>query len=458
MTVRRVRSAAHVPPGPRVVSRALTVASVLAVAVILAGCGSDRAADGDGSASATTVTTPADPAARDAVRAGASPVVDLPPPPIEGMPQFVGNHGDDLVVAGGVDFDRAGMEIPQDDVAVLDAGTFSWRSYTRPPFENPTGYLTAAVAGDDLVISGFSCEIGTETHDSSGPDCALGPRQTAGLDLDSGRWTRLASPPPPAEQTRPLGPVDADLFTTPTGVLAALPSVRVAVPGTQRAWSFLPNGSEQWVPVDAPPFEKLLDACRAGGAVSVVTVDVTQDGTTWSPKENTGWGSGERYAHLRATTWQDDTRTWSTPTEGLVGGTGVPRLGVSCTATSTVAFTSGQGLPGAAPATDPADVGVFVAAHGGATWVRQAASPPPVFDAGTSLMARTLPTYSVPPVAVLWNLAGTDGVAYDLGTGATTAWPTPTSEIWQPVDASILGRPVLVPRREPSLAAVVLGP
>ncbi|MCC6185190.1 MAG: hypothetical protein IT194_11075, partial [Microthrixaceae bacterium] len=358
-------------------SRALTVASVLAVAVILAGCGSDRAADGDGSASATTVTTPADPAARDAVRAGASPVVDLPPPPIEGMPQFVGNHGDDLVVAGGVDFDRAGMEIPQDDVAVLDAGTFSWRSYTRPPFENPTGHLTAAVAGDDLVISGFSCEIGTETHDSSGPDCALGPRQTAGLDLDSGRWTRLASPPTPAEQTRPLGPVDADLFTTPTGVLAALPSVRVAVPGTQRAWSFLPNGSEQWVPVDAPPIELPLDACRAGGAVSVVTVDVTQDGTTWSPKENTGWGSGDRYAHLRATTWQDDTRTWSTPTEGLVGGAGVPRLGVSCTATSTVAFTSGQGLPGAAPATDPADVGVFVAAHGGATWVRQAASPPP---------------------------------------------------------------------------------
>ena len=76
------------------------------------------------------------------------------------------------------------------------------------------------------------------------------------------------------------------------------------------------------------------------------------DGTTWSPKSNSFWGSGERYAHLRATTWQDDTRTWSTPTEGLVGGAGVPHLGVSCTATSTVAFTSGQGLPGAAPATE----------------------------------------------------------------------------------------------------------
>lgn len=445
--------------GPGRFRVSVILGAAVAVALALAACGSDRAADGDGSASATTVTTPADPAARDAVRAGASPVIDLPAPPIDGMPVFVGNHGDDLVVVGGREFTRSGMERPSDDVAVLDAGTFSWRSYPRPPFDHPTGYLTAAVAGDDLVISGFSCEIGTETHDSSGPDCALGPRQTARLDLDSGRWTRLASPATPAEQTGPLGSVDADLFATPTGVLAALPSVRVELAGRQRAWSFLATGSDRWVPVDAPPFELPLDACRAGGAVSVVTVDVTQDGTTWSPKSNGFWGSGERYAHLRATTWQDDTRTWSTPTEGLVGGAGVPHLGVSCTATSTVAFTSGQGLPGAAPATDPADVGVFVAAHGGATWVRQAVSPPPVFDAGDSLMAAgTLPTYSVPPVAVLWNLAGTDGVAYDLGTGATTAWPTPRSEIWQPVDASILGRPVLVPRREPSLAAVVLGP
>ena len=237
--------------GPGRFRVSVILGAAVAVALALAACGSDRAADGDGSASATTVTTPADPAARDAVRAGASPVIDLPAPPIDGMPVFVGNHGDDLVVVGGREFTRSGMERPSDDVAVLDAGTFSWRSYPRPPFDHPTGYPIAAVTGDVVLISGFSCEIGTETHDSSGPDCALGPRQTARLDLDSGRWTRLASPATPAEQTGPLGSVDADLFATPTGVLAAVPSVRVELAGRQRAWSFLATGSDRWVPVDA---------------------------------------------------------------------------------------------------------------------------------------------------------------------------------------------------------------
>lgn len=426
---------------------------LLAVVALAVSCGSDGAEDGAG----TVVTTPAAPDVRAAVVAGSSPTVALPPPPLEGMPTFVGNHGDDLVVVGGTEFTRSGMERPSDDVAVLDARTFSWRSYDRPPFEHPTGYLLAAVTGDVVVTSGFSCEVGTRTQDSSGPNCALGPRQTARLDLGSGRWQRLAEPPGSNEPNR--APVDADLFGTPSGVLAALPSVRVAVPGSQRVWSFLPNGSDDWVRVDPPPFEKPLGACRAGGAVGVVTVDVAWGGVNWTPKDNSGWGSGERYAHLRTVTWQDATRTWSVPTEPLIGGTGVPRLGVSCTATSTVAFTSGDGLPNdTSPPADPADVGVFVAASGGTSWTRQAATAPAAFDASPSLMASTLPTYTDPSIAVLFDLAGSNGVAYDLMTGSTRSWPTPASSSQVTADASILGRPVVVPERAPALAAVVLGP
>ena len=79
-------------------------------------------------------------------------------------------------------------------LAVLGAPTLGLR------LDHPTGHHSPPRSpGDDPSVHSRDR---TETHDSSGPGIAhLGPRQTAGLDLDSGRWTRLASPPTPAEQT-----------------------------------------------------------------------------------------------------------------------------------------------------------------------------------------------------------------------------------------------------------------
>ena len=159
--------------------------------------------------------------------------------------------------------------------------------------------------------------------------------------------------------------------------------------------------------------------------------------------------------HLRATTGR--TTPDLVDTHRAVGRRRrrpLPRLECRRTATSTVAFTR-QGSSPKAARHGSGDVGVFVAAHGGATWVRRPSAHPGVRH-GDSLMAAG----RCPPIWFRrWRCCGNladrpTASPTTSGTGATTAADAEVGTS-NPVDASVLGRPALVPRLS---LAVVLRP
>ena len=357
---------------------------------------------------------------------------------------FVGNHGDDLVVVGGREFTRSGMERPSDDVAVLDAGTFSWRSYPRPPFDHPTGYPIAAVTGDVVLISGFSCEIGTETHDSSGPDCALGPRQTARLDLDSGRWTRLASPATPAEQTGPLGSVDADLFTTP-GVPPAVGPGELAA--RQRACRSV-DRLDQWVQ-STPPFG-CRSTCQAGGGARWRW---TSPRTARPGRPDQRVGVRRRYAPPGDVAGRHPDLVG---THRAVGQGGRPRLGVSLHRHLHGGVHVGPWPPVLRRLRSGRRRGVR-RCHGGHVGA-PGRKPPPVFGAVLA-DGRTLPAYSVRRSRCCGTWPGPTAspttsepapprrgrhLRRRSGNRSTSSW---TDRSWSAAGASHNGRPRLLTRR-----------
>jgi hypothetical protein len=348
-----------------------------------------------------TAASPADPAARRRVEQAAAPV-DLPDPPLAGTPQFVANHGDDVVVFGSRRSDGAGLDLVDDDGAVLDAGAFAWSSLPGPPFRFATGDLHVAVSRDDLVVTGYACDPDSTPQGSSGPHCSVGADQTARLNLATGTWERIPNPPGPHP-----GYVVASLWGTPSGVLASV-EVERGVP----TWSRLLAGSRTWKPVAAPPVVgpslPVTQVCGADGSVAVLATQTWSGPSGWSPTSMIGFGSGERYGRAVVTFWDDATGSWTTASEPAVLS-GAASVSGGCVQGRYVLVVAGDGPTTGVASTD---AGVWVLAAGSTRWERRPWVPPsPLFGA-----------FSGPPWIPMPTVAHTSVVTSTVNLGEVWAY------------------------------------